>query len=880
MPPLKQLKFPPKIPYVKPVLGALALLLVAAFVAPMFVNKEHLQTSLIESLSKASGVPVKLTIQGGISPFPSPHVALSDITIGDDKPILSARTGKLNLGWAGLFSGGKHPAIVLGSPTFNLVEADTSLQPALKQLCAMPGVFTVQNGEVNLQRAGSDAITRVETVNGVLKCEASSLNLSLQGRTSEREATLNITSGLDAGQPLTITLATKDGSHAEFSGTLPAAGGETPGTFSLHTNLSTWIPKVESAKQPEKSNPTQTLDVKGDATLGNGELWLHSADATIGGAKGRISAYGALRGLPTLAVDVQADTFNLTPFTPIVANLLKASRPAADSNEVVKEDYDIIVLAKTTALTLGTRTLKDASANVEYGGIDITLRDISVATEDGSVFTFNGRYTDRALGARIEGKGLLEGKSLKAFLASFEPTATSLPDENLGEYSLASNIFWSNEQFRVSEAAVKLGDINFTGGLSTYFENITRSEAEIRIKGVNLDYFRNAWRKAKQESAGGTYKLSLLNGNEFQWLKRLTGIIDLNVWLDGFTFLDRTGTIGNMHIIAKPGELSLSNIELGLPEGTLRSTVTLNASGPRPRLTLILAAPFFDSAYTKLEGDKPSRPWIDPTNKTSRFSEELFDFSWTDLLDGEFDINIADFKLEDTTYGFFKAKATLKDQQLQIQNFGFNILGGQISMNGNITGGKVPALSCNFALYNIHVEDLLQRFALPSSITGRANVSGNVTTSGINFLEWLKQANMRATVTARGVRVPGFNLQGILETTQAARNTGDVVKGVEQMVSSGTSEFSVDGNINLQQAIFKTPGLGLTTTTQTTGVIGGQIELLPWKMNLDAKFQFPQLGATTMSTFGLNIAGPIEAYTVRTDTASLEAFVAKRIVGQ
>jgi hypothetical protein len=58
------------------------------------------------------------------------------------------------------------------------------------------------------------------------------------------------------------------------------------------------------------------------------------------------------------------------------------------------------------------------------------------------------------------------------------------------------------------------------------------------------------------------------------------------------------------------------------------------------------------------------------------------------------------------------------------------------------------------------------------------------------------------------------------------------------------------------------------------------LELIPWKINLDAKFEFPQLSSQTVPTLGMNIAGSVDDYTIRTDTSSLEAYVAKRIVGQ
>lgn len=886
MPTFKTLSLPSKIPYAKPLLGVVFLLVAAAFVAPMFVDKERLKTTVVEALSKTTGFNVKANVQGSISPFPSPHLQLADVSITHTqtgKTLLSARQARLNLGWAGLFSAPDMPDMVLINPTINVAQtALTSgdMQGMAKNICAAQGTLRLEHGDINLQQSESTEWVRIQDVNGQLRCDTGGLSLSLHGKLQDQAATVDIHSALAPGGALTVAMTGDSGNRVDFSGTLPAAGATSEGTLTLHIGgMSTLMPADGT---PAANTPPETalLDVKGDATLGMGELWLHRADATINGAKGTVAAYAAMKTLPTLAVEMDADTFNLHTFSPLLTGILNRSAKAtAEASETIKEDRALVLLAHAKALTLGDRTLKNAQFNMEYGGLDVLLHDVSATTEDGSLFAFNGRYTDRTLGARIEGKASLEGNSFKGFLAPFEQAAANLPDEDFGAYSLAGNVFWSSEQFRVSEADVKLGDINFTGGLSTYFEKVTRSEAEIRMKNVNLDYFRNAWRKSRTGTEGGA-RQAALSGGEFQWLKRLTSVVDLNLWLDGFTFLDRSGERGNVHIIAKPAELSLSGVELLLPEGKLTGMATLNVAGERPKLTLVVAAPFFDSAYTNVDGDAPTTPWIDPTQKDAHFSEKLFDFSWAAALDSDFDINIASLTWDGSDYGFFKTKGSLKNQQIQLQNFGFNIFGGQLSANGTLTGGKVPALSASFALYNTHIEDLLAHFALPAAITGRANISGTVTTSGLHFAEWLKQADMRMAVTARGVHVPNFNLQGVLDVTQAARKTEDVVKGVAQMMASGSTDLSVDGNLNLAQGVVKTPGLTLAATTQTTGLLGGQMELLPWKMSLDAKFQFPQLSSVTVPTFGINIAGPMDAYTIRTDTASLEAYVGKRIVGE
>jgi hypothetical protein len=65
-----------------------------------------------------------------------------------------------------------------------------------------------------------------------------------------------------------------------------------------------------------------------------------------------------------------------------------------------------------------------------------------------------------------------------------------------------------------------------------------------------------------------------------------------------------------------------------------------------------------------------------------------------------------------------------------------------------------------------------------------------------------------------------------------------------------------------------------------SGNLTGEVKLLPWKMDLSTYFQFPNLTSETVPNMTVKLYGPLDKPELSTDTSSLEAYVAKRIISK
>lgn len=265
--------------------------------------------------------------------------------------------------------------------------------------------------------------------------------------------------------------------------------------------------------------------------------------------------------------------------------------------------------------------------------------------------------------------------------------------------------------------------------------------------------------------------------------------------------------------------------------------------------------------------------------ESRKWSEDLIDMSWMEGFNGAFDISINKLTYGDKVIDRFKMQAKLENNLLTFQNFNFIYWQARCSVLGAMYGGKVPGISISFTLYNAELQDMLKALTGRDNITGKASFSGSLTTSGVNALSWVQQSEAKLVMSARGVLVKNLNLQGVVDAVGVSRTAADVFNNVNLGVVNGTTEMNVDGTLNVHNGVMKTPGITLKSGL-IIGDLRGEIRMVPWLMDLSTMFQFPTMTSETIPTMTIQLTGPVEAPEFKTDTSSLEAYVAKKIISR
>lgn len=737
----------------------------------------------------------------------------------------------------------------------------------------------------------------------------------------------------------------------------------------------------------------------------------------------------------------QVNDFITLAFVSEQSDLIKQVYREEDDHNPLPQDIMLSLKLKADELYVDNQSWKNTVLNATLADGAVTVNTFSIELPGESSLSLFGVISPAAThDLRFEGSMETQGKSLRNMLTVLDPSAADLPETGFGSFFSHSNIFLSSEQLRLSEADVKIGDLHLNGGLVFYFDAQPRVEADVKLKNINFDYFRDAWREreSKNIDKGKDFFLRYDKSMNFNWLRKLTATIDFRVAVDQFTLFEHPGSNASFRIYARNGDFGIYDMNFIYPTDIMRGTFRLNVNADKPLVNLSFSASEIDTDYFTAEtafmtdedkkrkqeeeerkakaaevlkakeeekrkkaeeepgpvSEDPEAPMAVPTTKeendpggalkaiepqavkgadddnsppsdekivetpaapggsaaipappaqavpnlpadvgstageqklviepqaehyvqlaadtTSDEAQpprmasgiedlvvrqsknkidavigngklnELLDMGWMNGVNAVIDLNISKLVHKNVTLGNFRLQANISNDLLTFKALTFNYWGGQCSIAGSMYGGKVPGFSISLAFLNGDLHEVLHDLIGRDNITGGLSLSATVSSSGVNYLSWIQQAEGKMVVIGRGVNVKGFNLKGIIDAVNISRTSSDVANSVNMVVGTSNTTFAVDGNINIKNGMLRTPGMSLRTET-IVGNLTGEVRMLKWDMDTTTMFQFPEMSSETIPTMTVQLTGPLDKGELHTDTSSLEAYVAKRIISK
>jgi hypothetical protein len=922
--------------------GLIAIAMFAAVIIPSFIDTSRYKTLFAEQFLKLTGHEV--TIRGEVSLYllPTPSVLFRQVEIKPppdrtDVPTLRMEALSVGTDFASVFSEKTeiqsmkliHPVVEIARGKSKRINWDwlsgsmlTHMSPkgkssdglTLHQLSITDGKVYYLNENTEFREV-IDAInlafnmktTGEVDINGHLKYHANDVNIAVaMGAPDAAGKTQSVNLSLNSGRA----------SRLQLKGNLYTdAAQDFQGDLELELeNIYPWVRKpvekvvheqLDASGKPIVEVPPTPIPIKLTSKASfKGDLFrlddtdFSSGDATVG--KGLVEFLWQ----QNLQVST-AFRFSLLDLTrweefwsALHASKARQANPEIPTDfgqeeepqNVFPEDLSVNTMVVVDKLLINGEVWQDLFFSGEMDQGLMVVDQFTIGSSAESQISLFGIVTTDTGEAKFEGNVETSGKDLRTVLATIDPEAKALPDLGFSRgFSATANLLISPQQVRVSEANLQIGDFRLVGGLVAYNEDQPRIEAEIKLKGINLDYFRDAWRDEKIKRATSKDSTSYNQKVDFSWLKNLKTKIDFRIDISKFTFLDKEGESASVRLTAKAGEVGLYGLKMYYTDSIIDGNLHLDVAGEVPVADVVVTANSFDTSYLSVQLPEKSKAeraaevmatqaHRDP-NDAGKWSEDLFDFSWMYGYNANFDVSLVELVMGPTTFENVKFKASLENNTLNVQKLNFGIWGGGFEGAGTLVGGRVPGMSGRFTFYNAELSNLTTRVSKIDNITGRVSLSGVVSASGINFRSWVEQAEAKVVMTGRGMQVRNLNIQGVLDSVGAARSVADVVNSVPKALVDGSTEFSVDGNINVSGGLVKTPGVQLRVG-YTTGNVTGEIKLIPWTMTISSLFSFPNLTSETIPTLRISLSGPVDNTVLKMDTSSLEAYVAKRIIGK
>ncbi|MDX2112273.1 MAG: AsmA family protein [Alphaproteobacteria bacterium] len=909
------------------VAAGVLLLLGVTLVAQGFIDTKDYREQIIRTIKERTGkdVVIKGRVTARLLPTPGlfvPGLELRGIDDKDPAPTFTAQAVYISADMLSLFS----DQIIVSSITFenSLLEmrrandgkvhwdwlAQDLLEPMLRSgEPARPMELVFVSGRVFYYNDLSNQALPIRNINLTINT-GSQLNLSggveIAGHNLRLNAALAPASTPDGLRPLDVRLASRN-DEITLKGQLGYVHEKLSisGDFASRIeDLNYWLSMQPSTPAQDASQPLLPIKLAGVWSQDGWAVALKEAAFEGLGSKAAGSISFAWDKAP--AFDVRADfsQFQFHDWQSLMLLLAEQRKP--DAAAMMRDEFEkpqmalpdqlrLNVNATAETVLMGDKTWQKARLSAEMEDAAITINQLGIQLPgDASLSLFGIISQGASKNLRFEGTMESQGSSLREVMTLLDPNAGDLPEAGFGAFSVRSNLFISPEQVRLSEAEVKLNELNLSGGMVAYFDGKPRIEADVKLRDINFDYFRDVWREGRSSQNKSDYFLRFDKSMNFSWLKKLKTSVDFKVIVDGFTFLDTPGQSAAFRLFAQEGEFGIYNLRFYYPSHTVEASFNLNVKGDVPFFSLVyndgsdLNTRYFmatpenaaDVTGTALDKDvETDIAALKPSQQGGKaWPEELFDMSWMEGYNATFDISLGRLIHRDTVLQRFRMKSVLRDRVLTIQALNFGFWQGRCDITGTLYGGKVPGTSLGFTITNADLAEIIATFSKRNNITGRVGVSGSITTSGVNPLSWVQQADAKLTINGVGVNVSNFNLRGVVDTVAVSRTTADVVTNVNLALPNGSTEFSLEGYLNVKNGLVRTPGITLKSGNML-GNLTGELRLIAWTMNLSTLFQFPAMTSETVPTLSVQLTGSVDDADMTTDTDSLEAYVSKRIIG-
>lgn len=249
-------------------------------------------------------------------------------------------------------------------------------------------------------------------------------------------------------------------------------------------------------------------------------------------------------------------------------------------------------------------------------------------------------------------------------------------------------------------------------------------------------------------------------------------------------------------------KFTLTDASLNLDEVAAKGRVTLSFTGERPaviaRLSLNkLALDRFagtDTGGSNADvGSAPQEGWDDTP----------IDFSGLKSVDADLVLDTEGFSLKGVDVGPSKLTATLLNGNLKASSSKASLFGGTFASNVSVNAAPaVPTLALRFEMDGVEAQPVLATFADFKKLSGKADASIDVTSSGKSQKEIVGNLNGGGSAVFRNGALTGIDLVNIAKAVQSKLTNLGIGEGKTEFVELG-------GTFKISQGVARNEDLKL-----------------------------------------------------------------------
>lgn len=859
-----------------PLAVLLVLAVLAGFLISAITNPNQYKPEIEKVFKEKTGYKLQITGDVGISLLPVPKAYIENTVISNgSRQLVEVEQINVYPQIIPLLRGEKKiSSILVKAPQVTLEKSQTGNNWERKDWIApeddgKKSDITIENIDIEDGRFEyADRISGKSQVLDKLNVNASLAGLegplNLKGSTIYNGAALEIKSSVKDFTDPQIFLDLK-----EENTTLKFEGKKTGGKVILSSKDISSLLTAAGSNIPQLA--AKNLKFDGNAKYENNIIQLSNAKFSFGQTNGSGSMAVQLSdNIIAANVAVGLDKLNLDELMATAAKKGSAASDAGSKNKSTAKIKAEIAL-KAAQLIYKAAEYKNLNLTATIDGDNIALRPFAIQTPgQGNVETY-GILSKNSRGWDYDGTLTSNAKDLRGLLYAFGTKLDKVNPKGLKSYDVQGKITVSTgevNKINLSEMKLKLDQSNIDGSFSV----LTQKPPKVFFKGsvdkINIDNYANP----APADAGTSGAIKGNKKLDFGWLKNLPVEAELGANIGQIIYSGKTHS--NIHVIGniKPNYIDFKEISGVFNNFSVGALLNLNVAGARPQFNVNANMDVVKLAdVTKTKSGAAAK-----TSGGGKWSEEVFNFSPLDQLDGNFNAKVNSIIGDKITFSNVSLNGKLNGGTAILEKFYANVFDGSIQLDGQLNISAVPSIKVNLSADNINVGKAANGLVTNWPISGQTSVNGNFTSAGVHQKAMIDNLNGNAAINATNISVRGLDLASYAYNV-ANLNDPLAVVTLLKSVSGGnkTTQMNSVGSIYAEKGVLSTQGLNLKSDS-ANGFIKGSLDLPKWYMDSDATFNLAVSDAKKTPSFGVHLFGPPDALKKEYDTKDLEKYTAEK----
>jgi hypothetical protein len=814
--------------------------------------------------------------------------------------LLEADALRIPIGWGGVFGAAKLPEVIYLDGLQIALERSrngvANWQAILESKQQMQGLgalkLELSNAQIDYTDHSQDTRYRVSQIGGFVQVNQAGLIADVRAQFLQQSAALKANCAVAQFQHLAQfdtsckLNASGDGLSVEAQyqltmreGALTARGG---GSMTAQHMLP-WADALfgQTAKRLHGSDAAPLpLSMTYESFADAQRLIVNVSALELGSSKGKgsLSLQQDENAPPQQSISLRAqfESLAMEDMAPLSPWFQISARESASTGALLHESISgqMQISAANVRYHGVTASNVSAQASVTRGQISIT--QAAGRLTDGGQFLTSGRMVSVTNGLQYEGLVEASGSDFSGLMPLMDASPTSSLKDAFTQFRLRMNAIVNPAQTVLSDLRLLVGNNQrFSGGLT-----VARADPALSIMGnlliENVDT-QGFWR----EWLGGADLFTPPEARPnhpllFGWLEKLPFDAQFSLQLNNITAPTAEPLSGKVTLALQQGQGAIKDAALQLGERRAQGDITIRreAANPRPILAGKLALSQLDienwvreSLWAREDGSM-----VSATN--SVWSQSAFDFTPLKIFEGDVELSIGTLQHAAFTAKDVAMRAQLSNAVLRITPWRFTLWDSPSTLSVTLDASGLPRFEMQLHQERADIRQVMQRFFAIDAVNGQVALATNITTSGVNFYEWISNATGVMKQEAQQVGITGFNLTRLLQLLQSARSASELPIIMRQTTEGGMTQLQ-----RLQSTLYVEQGRIRTTAFQLmaagmSGTAITEVDLHRWQLQTAFRLGLAALSSAQPPVLAITFTGAFEDQQRAFELQALEAFLA------